>query len=190
MTAKRWRAPSGVKPRYKLRSPRSPLQRIAMKVATVAVSTSSFAAESSRPLDRLRERGFDVRLNPHGRQLSPDETQSFLDGAIGLIAGTEKLGGDCLRAHPDLKVISRVGVGIDNVDLAAARELGIAVVNTPEAHVDAVAELTLAGILGALRHLPDCHAGIRSGKWKKPMGRLLRGKTVGIIGLGRVGRAL
>ena len=156
----------------------------------VAISTSSFAAESSGPLDRLRQLGFEVRLNPHGRQLTPDEAHGFLDGVVGLIAGTEKLGGDCLRAHPQLKVISRVGVGIDNVDLAAARELGIAVHNTPDAHVDAVAELTLAGLMAALRLVPDCHAGIRAGTWKKPMGRLLRGKTVGLVGFGKVARAL
>jgi len=154
----------------------------------IAISTSSFAAEYQAPLDLLRAGGFEVRLNPHGRQLTPEEVAGFLDGVVGLIAGTEKLGGDVLRAHPELKVISRVGVGLDNVDLAAARELGIAVFNTPDAHVDAVAELTLAGLLSALRHVPDCHAGIRAGGWKKPMGRLLRGKTVGLIGFGRVGR--
>ncbi|HWM88464.1 MAG TPA: phosphoglycerate dehydrogenase [Kofleriaceae bacterium] len=155
----------------------------------VAISTSSFAAETSQPLDLLRERGFEVRINPHGRPLTPDEARALLDGVVGLIAGTEKLGADLLRAHPALKVISRVGVGIDNIDLAAARELRIEVCNTPEAHVDAVAELTLAGLLAALRRVPDCHAAIRSGTWKKPMGRLLRGKTVGLVGFGRVGRA-
>ena len=155
----------------------------------VAISTSSFAGESSQPLDLLRQHGFEVRLNPHGRQLTPDESRGFLDGVVGLIAGTEKLGAALLRASPGLKAISRVGVGMDSIDMAAARELGIAVVNTPDAHVDAVAELTLAGLLGALRLVPDCHANIRSGTWKKPMGRLLRGKTVGLVGFGRVGRA-
>ena len=155
----------------------------------VAISTSSFAGESSQPLDLLRQHGFEVRLNPHGRQLTPDEARGFLDGVVGLVAGTEKLGAELLRASTGLKAISRVGVGMDSIDLAAARELGIAVINTPDAHVDAVAELTLAGLLGALRLVPDCHAGIRAGTWKKPMGRLLRGKTVGLIGFGRVGRA-
>lgn len=155
----------------------------------VAISTSSFAAESSRPLDLLRQAGFEVRMNPHGRQLTPDESRGLLDGVVGLVAGTEKLSGELLRGSPGLKVISRVGVGIDNVDLTAAGELGIAVRNTPDAHVDAVAELTLAGLLAALRHVPDCHGGVRAGSWKKPMGRLLRGKTVGLVGFGRVGRA-
>jgi D-3-phosphoglycerate dehydrogenase / 2-oxoglutarate reductase len=155
----------------------------------VAISTSSFAAASPRPLELLREGGFEVRMNPHGRQLTPEESRGFLDGVVGLVAGTEKLGGDLLRACPSLKVISRVGVGMDSIDHAAARELGIAVRNTPDAHVDAVAELTLAGLLAALRQVPDCHANIRNAGWKKPMGRLLRGKTVGLVGFGRVGRA-
>ena len=155
----------------------------------IAISTSSFAGESSAPIDLLRERGFEVRLNPHGRQLTPEESRAFLEDVVGLIAGTEKLAGELLRAMPGLRCISRVGVGMDNVDHAAASELGIAVHNTPDAHVDAVAELTLAGLLGALRQVPDCHAGIRAGTWKKPMGRLLRGKTVGLVGFGRVGRA-
>lgn len=160
-----------------------------MTTRIIAVSTSSFAGESSAPIDLLRERGFEVRMNPHGRQLTPEESRAFLEGVVGLIAGTEKLAGELLRAVPGLRCISRVGVGMDNVDHAAARELGIAVHNTPDAHVDAVAELTLAGLLGALRRVPDCHAGIRAGTWKKPMGRLLRGKTVGLVGFGRVGRA-
>ncbi len=154
----------------------------------VAISTSSFAAESPAPLDELRRRGFEVRLNPHGRQLTPQEARGFLDGAVGVIAGTEKLDRESLRAHPGLKVISRVGVGLDGIDLGAARELGIAVCNTPDAHVDAVAELALAGLLGALRQVTTCCADIRAGAWNKPMGRLLRGKVVGLIGFGRVGR--
>jgi D-3-phosphoglycerate dehydrogenase len=91
---------------------------------------------------------------------------------------------------PRLKVISRCGTGLDNVDLEAAAELGIQVRNTPDAHVDAVAELSLVGMLSALRHLGAADRSIRGGEWKKPMGRLLRGKTVGLVGLGRVGRRL
>jgi D-3-phosphoglycerate dehydrogenase / 2-oxoglutarate reductase len=158
-------------------------------MTVVAISTSSFGKDSPRPLDLLKQRGLDIRMNPHGRQLKPDETRELLQGVTGLIAGTEKLPGELLRELPGLKVISRVGVGMDNVDQVAADELGIAVHNTPAAHVDAVAELTLAGLLSALRLVPVSHSAIVAGEWKKPMGRLLRGKTVGLIGFGRVGRA-
>jgi D-3-phosphoglycerate dehydrogenase len=156
----------------------------------VAWSTSSFGKESSRPLDLLKQAGFEIRPNPHGRTLTTDEARAFLDGVVGLVAGTEKLTGELLRGLPALKCISRVGVGMDGVDVGAAKELGIAVANTPEAHVDGVAELTLAGLLAILRKVPQSDASIRAGKFDKPMGRLLRGKTVGFVGYGRVGRAV
>jgi D-3-phosphoglycerate dehydrogenase len=156
----------------------------------VAISTSSFGKESGAPIERLRAAGFDVRPNPHGRTLTTDEARAHLAGVIGLVAGTEKLTGELLRGLPELKAIARVGTGIDNVDLAAAKELGIAVSNTPDAHVDAVAELTLAGLLGLLRGVPSSDASIRGGGFAKPMGRLLRGKAVGFVGFGKVARAL
>jgi D-3-phosphoglycerate dehydrogenase / 2-oxoglutarate reductase len=157
---------------------------------TVAISTSSFGKESAEPLERLRAAGFEVRPNPHGRKITTDEARAHLAGVVGLVAGTEKLTGELLRGLPDLKVISRVGVGMDGVDQAAAEELGIAVRNTPEAHVDGVAELTLAGLLATCRRIPESDASIRGGGFVKPMGRLLRGKHVGLVGFGRVARAL
>jgi D-3-phosphoglycerate dehydrogenase / 2-oxoglutarate reductase len=156
----------------------------------VAISTSSFGKESPAPLQRLMAAGFEVRPNPHGRTLTADEAKAHLAGVIGLVAGTEKLTGELLRQLPELKVISRVGTGMDNVDREAARALGIAVHNTPDAHVDAVAELTMAGLLSLLRGVPASDASIRNGLFDKPMGRLLRGKTVGMIGFGKVARAL
>jgi D-3-phosphoglycerate dehydrogenase len=159
-------------------------------MSIVAISTGSFGKESPRPLELLRTAGFEVRPNPTGRTLTSDEAKEHLQGVVGLVAGTEKLTREVLTACPQLRCISRVGVGIDGVDLAAARELNITVVNTPEAHVDAVAELTLAGLLAALRAVPRSDASIRGGAFEKPMGRLLRGKRVGFIGFGRVARAL
>jgi D-3-phosphoglycerate dehydrogenase / 2-oxoglutarate reductase len=156
----------------------------------VAFSTSSFGKESPAPLDRVRAAGFEVRPNPHGRTLTTDECKAHLVDVVGLIAGTEKLTGALLETLPALKAISRVGTGMDNVDHAAAARLGIAVTNTPDAHVDAVAELTLAGLLAVCRGVVASDASIRAGKFDKPMGRLLRGKTVGFIGFGKVARAL
>ena len=114
----------------------------------------------------------------------------MLSDADGVIAGTEPLDASVLEQAGRLRVISRVGVGLDNVDLVAARRLGIAVRNTPDAVTDAAAELTLAGMLGVLRHVSQMDADMRAGKWTRRMGGLLRGKTVGIVGFGRVGRRL
>ena len=156
----------------------------------VAISTSSFGKENAAPLELVRAAGFVVRMNPYARTLTTEEAKVHLDGVVGLIAGTEKLTGDLLRGLPILKAISRVGVGMDGVDQVAAKELGIAVSNTPAAHVDAVAELTLAGLMAILRQVPASDASIRSGGFTKPMGRLLRGQTVGMVGFGQVAQAL
>jgi len=133
---------------------------------------------------------FEYQLNPYGRKLKPEESAELMQDIDAIIAGTEKMDRQLLSSLPRLKVISRVGTGMDSIDLAAAEALGIKVYNTPDAHVDGVAELTLAGILNVFRHVSQAERGIRAGTWRKPMGRLLRGKTVGIIGLGRIGKAL
>ncbi len=156
----------------------------------VFISTSSFGRVSPEPLEALDRAGCSYRLNPHGRRLEPKETLEFLVGIEGLIAGTERLDREILAAAVGLRAISRVGVGLENIDLFAARELGIQISNTPEPPARAVAELALGGILALLRHLCPADRELRRGNWNKPMGRLLSGSTVGIIGTGRVGRAL
>jgi D-3-phosphoglycerate dehydrogenase len=156
----------------------------------ILISTSSFGQADRKPLDLLETAGVEYQLNPHGRQLKPDESIALLSGMHGVIAGTEKLDQNVLSQIPGLKVISRCGVGLDSVDLKAAAELGMRVYNTPEAHVDAVAELALAGMLDVLRQVSATDQKIRRGEWHKPLGNLLRGKTVGVIGLGRTGKAL
>ncbi len=156
----------------------------------VLISTSSFGGCGREPLERLRRAGVETVLNPHGRRLQREETVELLAGVSGLVAGTETLDRGVLERASGLEVISRCGAGLDNVDLDAARDLGIRVRSTPEAPVDAVAELTLAGILHLSRRLSEADRSVRDGSWSKPMGRLLAGKTVGIVGLGRIGKAV
>ncbi|MSX99735.1 MAG: hydroxyacid dehydrogenase, partial [Actinobacteria bacterium] len=93
-----------------------------------------------------------------------------------------------LQAAKSLKVIARVGTGLDSVDLATAKQLGITVLNTPDAPTKAVAELTLAHILGLLRNVSQADRQVRVGVWKGLMGSLLETKTVGIVGFGRIGK--
>ena len=156
----------------------------------IAISTSSFGKESSEPVDLLRAAGYTLALNPHGRKLTKAETGAFVREADALSAGTETLDREVLTQLPKLKVISRVGTAVDNVDQACAAERCIPVFNTPDGPTDGVAELTLAGLLALLRRVPQADASIRRGEFAKPMGRLLRGKTVAIVGLGRIGKAL
>jgi len=156
---------------------------------TIAVTTSSFAVHSTEPLELLRRAGFDVVANPHGRVLTAPETVSFLHDCEGVVAGTEPLSRKVLAELPELRVISRVGVGLDNVDLAYCRERSITVASTPDGPTRAVAELTLAVILDLLRQVTRMDKDIRAGVWKKRMGRLLLGKRVGLVGMGRIGSA-
>lgn len=155
---------------------------------TVALSVSSFGAADPAPRALLEEAGAELVENPHGRKLSAAEVSELIAGADGLIAGTEPLTADVLDRAPRLRVISRVGVGLENVDLEAAQRRGIAVRNTPDAVTDPVAELTLGGILALLRQLAPMDAALRAGRWERRMGGLLRGRTVGIVGFGRIGR--
>ncbi|WP_323758231.1 phosphoglycerate dehydrogenase [Roseivirga sp.] len=153
----------------------------------ILTTTSSFGKVDPAPLDLLKTKGFEVTVNPYGRKLSVEESKEILKDYDGLIAGTESLNEEVLNAAADLKYLCRLGAGMDNVDFSAAERLNITVENTPSAHVDGVAELTLGGILSCLRSIANAHTNITNGIWEKPMGSLLKGKTVGIIGLGRVG---
>ena len=154
----------------------------------VFVSTSSFAKDDNRPFDMLKEAGLEVSLNPYGRKLFEDEIRGFLHDIDYLIAGTEPLTQRVLESAKRLKVISRCGTGLDNVDIKAADKLGIKVYNTPYGPTQSVAELTIGLMLDMLRHISKMDRDIRSGLWKKYTGNLLSEKKVGIIGFGKVGQ--
>jgi len=164
------------------------MRKAGAPVPEILISTTSFGAGDQRPLQLLEERGIRYRLNPHGRRLTAAEVSMLLQEADGLIAGTEPLNAEVLQGAKRLRVISRCGVGLDNVDLAAADALGIAVLTTPDAATEAVAELTVAGILALLRHLVAHDQWCKARRWKREMGRLLEGRCVGIVGLGRIGK--
>jgi D-3-phosphoglycerate dehydrogenase len=154
----------------------------------ILVSTSSFGKGDPRPLALLEAGGAEIVLNPHGRTLTETEAAALLVGIDGLIAGTEPLTRAVIDGAERLRGIVRVGVGMENVDLEAAERRGIPVLATPDAVTDSVAELTVGGLLATLRHIHLMDAELRAGRWTKIMGGLLGGRTVGIVGLGRVGR--
>ncbi|MBL8501784.1 MAG: phosphoglycerate dehydrogenase [Nitrosomonas sp.] len=156
---------------------------------TLVISTSSFDIDNNPPLQQLLQKGMRIVTNPHKRKLTEDEIIELLaHGATGLIAGIEPLTERVFQAAPNLKVISRCGAGMDSVDLAAAKNRGIQVLNTPEAPAQAVAELTLGYILSLLRQINPIDRAVRNGEWPRTQGRLFAAQTVGIIGLGHIGR--
>jgi len=154
----------------------------------ILIGPSSFAATDSAPMDRLRESGCEIMGNPFKRKLTKPELIDLLGhGVSGLIAGLEPLDREVLEAS-GLEVISRCGAGLSNIDLTAARGLGIAVCFTPDAPTKAVAELTVGALLGMLRMIPQMNRDLHDGRWIKRIGTQLEKKTVVIIGFGRIGR--
>ena len=158
----------------------------------ILVTTSSFGKNNPDALKRLEQMGFEIELNPYKRKLTEPEVTSLVQkyNPIGIIAGVEPLTKNVISVAGNLKVISRCGIGMDSVDLEAAELNDIAVTNTPDAPTIPVAELTIGSIFCMLRRIHLSDASIREGKWYRPVGNLLHGKTVGIIGCGRIGSAL
>jgi len=156
-----------------------------MKILT---SPSSIGQVGPQPFDLLKQNGFDIINNPYGRKLTEGEVIDLAKDCIGIIAGVEPLTAKVMDALPNIKCISRVGVGMDNVDLEYAKQKGIVVVNTPDGPTRGVAELTLAMTLSLLRKIPQADAALKNKQWKKQIGNLVFEKQIGIIGLGRIGR--
>ncbi len=154
----------------------------------VAIGPSSFAANEKKPLKILEKAGVEVVANPFGRRLTEAEIMAHLQGVDGLIAGLEPLNRQVLTSFPQLRAIARVGIGMDNVDLETAKELGIKVSNTPDEPAQAVAEMTLAVLLALCRGLVSANASMHAGRWQKAVGTGLIGTKVLLIGYGRIGR--
>jgi D-3-phosphoglycerate dehydrogenase len=154
----------------------------------ILIGPSSFAETDKTPMDRLIAAGYEVVDNPYKRKLTKKELLDLFEAdVVGLIAGLETLDREVLEKAP-IQVISRVGAGISNVDLEAARDLGIQVFNTPDAPTNAVAELTIGAMLSLLRMISQMDQALHDGQWQKKIGIQLLGKTVAIVGFGRIGR--
>lgn len=151
------------------------------------VTTIPFAERNSVPLDQLKENGIDFTINPFNRKIREDELAQIIDEYDYLIAGTEKISAEVLDNAKKLKLISRVGIGLDGVDLNHARKLGIKVAYTPEAPAPAVAELTIGLALNCLRFISTADCELRNGKWHRHFGRRIPEIKIGVIGVGRIG---
>ena len=159
---------------------------------TILITTATFDAGGSGLLEQLRAVSERIITNPFGKKLTEAQITALITEhkPVGIIAGVEPITADVLNAADGLLVISRCGAGTDSVDLSAAQRRGIVVVAAPDAVTIPVAELTVGLILGALRQIHRADASIRNSGWERPMGMLLCGKTVGIVGLGRIGTYL
>ncbi len=154
----------------------------------VLISPSSFGECGDKPLTLLHEHHIDFIINPYGRRMTEKEVVSLAADCEGILAGVETLSAEVLDQLPNLKCISRVGSGMQNVDLEAARARGVIVKNTPEGPTLAVAELTVGLAFSLIRKIPQADRNIRRGVWQKEMGSLLSEQRIGIVGLGKIGR--
>jgi len=156
----------------------------------VFIAPATLAGIGGPYLQILRDAGFELVFPSELRQLTEDELFGYLKDIPAALAGSEPYTRRVLEAHPKLRVIARAGVGYDAVDVKAATERGIAVTITPGTNQDAVAEHTFALMLGLAKDLINQHLGTRAGTWPRRSNLPLRGKALGIVGLGRIGKAV
>ena len=153
----------------------------------IFVSTFPFARNNTLPLEHLKKSGFEICLNSTGRKISGKELYEHASDCDGIIAGTEDLS-ELIAKNPKLRIISRVGVGLDSVPLSICKEKNITVSYTPDAVSFAVAELTLGFMIGLCRHLQKADVDLRSGGWNRFQGKGLNESVIGIVGFGRIGK--
>jgi D-3-phosphoglycerate dehydrogenase/(S)-sulfolactate dehydrogenase len=153
------------------------------------VLITSFFLQPGDEIDRrLRDEGFETVHRPLLGPRTEDQLIELLRGVEGAIASTDSFTARVLNASPQLRVISRTGVGYDAIDLDAATARGIVVCNTPGVNRHAVAEWTLALMLYCARNMGANMAEVRRGGWRRSHGVDLAGKTLGIVGLGTIGK--
>ncbi|MCX6168370.1 MAG: phosphoglycerate dehydrogenase [Ignavibacteriales bacterium] len=154
----------------------------------ILVSPSSFGECGNEPLNILKRNNYEIIQNPHGRKLTETEVIEIARDCVGIVAGVEPLNKKVLDNLSLLKCISRVGVGMDNVDIEYAKSKGIVVRNTPDGPTRPVAELTIGLTFALLKKISIADKNLKNHVWKKEIGNLIFKKKIGIIGLGRIGK--
>ncbi len=152
----------------------------------IFISTDPFGGVDKTPIEMLDQSGFDYSINSLGRKLTPEEVGEFSKDCDGLIAGTENIS-IVLKKAKNLKMISRVGIGLDSVPLNECRAKNIKVSYTPDAVTMAVVELTIGLMIGLTRHVVKADQQTRIGNWFRLQGKRVGESVIGLIGFGRVG---
>lgn len=156
----------------------------------VLIGSRSFGKAFPNHLERLRQAGCVVHPNSVGRAYREEELLEVLPGMDAIITGTDELTANAINHSEQLKAIVKHGVGLETIDLNAASKRGIVVSATPGIIHDSVADLTMALILALARWIIPAHASVASGGWKPFFGVELNEKVLGIVGLGRIGKAV
>lgn len=154
----------------------------------ILITPRSFASSSDKAIKMLTARGYEIQRNNTDRPYKKEEILNLIKDIDGIIIGIDELSAEIIEKANKLKVISKYGTGLDNIDIHMATNKKIIVTNTPTANVDAVADLAFGLILSLARRIPEADQKTKKGKWEKIIGKSVWEKTLGVIGLGKIGR--
>jgi len=153
------------------------------------VSTSpTFGYYAMEPVEFLKQNGCAVELAPQGKKLSEDDLVACAAESDAMVVGIEKITARVIQAGKKLKVIAKHGAGVDNIDMETATKNKIVVTSAPGANSDAVADMTIGLFLALARSLPFADRSVKGGGWPRMAGTQLNKKTLGIIGVGQIGK--
>lgn len=153
------------------------------------MTNASFAKYSKRAEEILQDYGLEI-IRVKQPVTGENDLLGQLDDVVAIITGLEPVTGKVINSAPRLRVIVKHGIGVDNIDLDAAKEKGVIVANSPGTNREAVADLVFGLMLSLARKIPQSDRQVREGKWPKVFGQSVWGKTLGIIGLGVIGKSV
>ena len=155
----------------------------------ILATTVSFCKYTAEPIAILEQNGFEI-IRDYGLKDFKDFSQEKRHSIEAIVVGLEKIDASMMDLLPNLKIIAKHGAGMDNIDLAAAKQRNIQTCNFPGANSNAVADITLGLMLDVSRMITRADRSVRSGKWERFYGTELTGKTLSIIGFGAIGQAV
>lgn len=156
-----------------------------MKILVTATNYSQYCQAGKKILE---EAGCEIIENPYGRPYKFEELKEIVGDIDGVVVGVDDWNDDVFRLAPKLKTMARFGVGVDNIDLNAAKEHGIIVCNSPGINSSAVAEQAVALMLSLIRNIPEMNSAVRKGEWPRPMFHEIKSRTIGFLGFGAIAR--
>ena len=154
----------------------------------ILITPRSLTSSPAQAVDMLNQHGFEVVLSTPGKIPDEAELLKLVPNVVGWLAGVEPISEKVIRAATNLKVISRNGSGVDNLPAKTVAERGIVVRRADGSNAQGVAELTIALIFASLRHIPFSDAGLKAGGWIRKRGIEIRGRSIGVVGCGAIGR--
>lgn len=154
----------------------------------VLITSNSFGKFDGVPRQKMEALGWELIGNRYNHIMNEDEMVKEVDGVDAIILGSDTVSEKVLKAAKDLKIISRYGVGIDNINLEVAKEMGIEVTITSNCNTQAVGDYTIGLMLATLRHICNVDHHLKKNEWIKETGLDLTNKTVGVFGLGAIGK--